>query len=104
MLDDIGVNRVIQKPDRDSVFGQYTIKVKERDRVRDCLKNSGIPTAVHYPIPINEQLAYNKFCCGGCTPIANQLSKEVISLPMSADLREDSQEKIIELLNSSLNK
>ncbi len=104
MLDDIGVNRVIQRPDRDSVFGQYTIKVKERDRVREYLKNSGIPTAVHYPVPINEQLAYNKFCCDGCTPVAHQLAKEVMSLPMSADLREDNQDKIINLLNLLLNK
>jgi UDP-2-acetamido-2-deoxy-ribo-hexuluronate aminotransferase len=55
----------------------------------------GIPTATHYPIPLNEQPAYKKLCCPNCTPIAQQLAQQVMSLPMGADLQFEVQASII---------
>lgn len=88
LLDDMGVARVHQKKDRTSVFAQYTIFVENRESLQDKLKQAGIPTAVHYPVPLNEQPIYRDFCCPDCTPLSSELSKKVMSLPMSADLSE----------------
>jgi len=48
-----------------------------------------IPTAVHYPIPLNEQPAYEHLIKGTETPIAAALAKRVMSLPMHANLSEE---------------
>ena len=83
------------RPDRTSVFAQYTIMVKNRDAVQEALRESGIPTAVHYPVPLNEQPAYEGICCPECTPVSQYLSKRVVSLPMHPYLASADQEKII---------
>lgn len=101
LLDEVGIQRVQQRPGRTSVFAQYTIFVDHRDLVQKHLTNLGIPTAIHYPVPLNEQPAYRHLCCSECTPIANQMAKKVISLPMSAELTEDDQNGIINSLRIS---
>ena len=66
--------------DRQHVYGQYTVRVKERPLFIENLKKEGIPTAIHYPIPLNRQPAFSngQFDC----PISDKLSQEVVSLPM----------------------
>lgn len=85
---------ISQRTDRSGVFAQYTVLIENRDSAVDFLKQSGIPTAIHYPSPLNEQLAYNHLCCKDCTPNASKLSKLVLSLPMSADLSPQHQQLI----------
>ena len=85
-LDALGVSRVLQRPDRTSVYGQYTVLVDNRDAVQLKLKDAGIPTAVHYPVPLNLQPAYAHLCCPDCTPHAARIAKRVMSLPMHPDL------------------
>ncbi|WP_413769311.1 DegT/DnrJ/EryC1/StrS family aminotransferase, partial [Vibrio vulnificus] len=70
------------------------------DVVQRHLAEAGVPTAVHYPIPLNEQPAYKNFCCAECTPVAQQAAKRVLSLPMGADL----EDKIIESIKIELHK
>ena len=82
------------KPDRTSVYAQYTLFVKEREQLQKRLSEQGIPTAVHYPIPLNEQEAYKHLCCPDCTPIAKRLAKQVMSLPMGGDLTYKQQQLI----------
>ena len=77
---------VTQRPDRTSVFAQFTVFVENREQVQDALKQVGVPTAVHYPIPLNEQPAYRYLCCTEVTPISKWRASQVLSLPMSADL------------------
>ncbi|MCG9081332.1 DegT/DnrJ/EryC1/StrS family aminotransferase [Laribacter hongkongensis] len=89
---------VTQRPDRTSVFAQYTVFVENREQLQKQLKTAGIPTAVHYPIPLNEQPAYQHLCCSGCTPISKQRARQVMSLPMSADLCDAAQELIVQTL------
>jgi len=67
-----------------SVFAQYSIQVKNRDEVQAILKEQGIVTAVHYPIPLHLQevftyLGYKK----GDFPISEKVSDKIISLPMN---------------------
>ncbi len=83
------------KPERTSVYAQYTIFVKAREQLQKRLSDVGIPTAVHYPITLNEQEAYKHLCCSDCTPIAKMLSKQVMSLPVGPDLKPDIQNQII---------
>jgi UDP-2-acetamido-2-deoxy-ribo-hexuluronate aminotransferase len=90
------------RPDRTSVYAQYTIFVKDREQLQKGLSDAGIPTAVHYPIPLNEQEAYKHLCCHDCTPIAKQLAKQVMSLPMSADLNFSCMKLLIEKLIKQL--
>ena len=98
LLDQAGIFRVQQRPERTSVYAQYTIMVPNREAHQKRLAEAGIPTAVHYPVPLNEQPAYKDLCCTGCTPEAQQLAKQVMSLPMGADLDAKAQLGIIERL------
>ena len=89
------VPTVIQRPDRTSVFAQYTVFVDKRDEVQEILKKSGIPTAVHYPVPLHLQPAYRGGCRVHCeVEIAERMARRVMSLPMSPDLSADDQKNI----------
>jgi len=100
-IDSAGLKRVQQRPDRTSVFAQYTILLDQREDVQKRLSDLGIPTAVHYPIPLNEQPAYKHLCCSDCTPVAQAVSKQVMSLPMGPDLSIFDQQSIVESLKSA---
>jgi len=97
LIDDAGIQRVQQRDDRTSVFAQYTIFAPQRDALQQYLRDAGIPTAVHYPIPLNEQPAYQHLCCPDCTPVAKHLAARVMSLPMGADLDVfESQQRVVQ--------
>lgn len=98
LFDGAGVARVQQRPDRNSVFAQYTVFVDSREELQSQLKDAGIPTAVHYPLPLNEQPAYAHLCCADCTPVASETARRVMSLPMSAYLSPEDQSHIVEML------
>jgi UDP-2-acetamido-2-deoxy-ribo-hexuluronate aminotransferase len=87
---------VQQRAQHTSVFAQYTVMVPNRQALQKRLDVAGIPTAVHYPLPLNEQPAYQHLCCPDCTPVAKQLAKQVMSLPMSPDLTDEDILKIVE--------
>jgi len=61
---------------------QYTIAVEDRDRVAAACKAAGVPTAVYYRIPLSQQTGYKQFPAPGGVPVAEELSRHVISLPM----------------------
>ncbi|MCT7506064.1 DegT/DnrJ/EryC1/StrS family aminotransferase, partial [Aliarcobacter cryaerophilus] len=67
-----------------SAWAQYSVRIKNRDEVQEKLKLAGIPTAVHYPMPLHLQecfvyLGYKK----GDFPISEIVSDEIMSLPMN---------------------
>jgi UDP-2-acetamido-2-deoxy-ribo-hexuluronate aminotransferase len=95
LLDDAGMPRVHQRENRTSVYAQYTVFTQDRELLQKKLSDQGIPSAVHYPVPLNEQPAYKHLCCPDCTPIASKTAKQVMSLPMGSDLSAKDQEKII---------
>jgi UDP-2-acetamido-2-deoxy-ribo-hexuluronate aminotransferase len=96
------VRSIRTKGDRTSVYGQYTIRCADRLRIQDQLKSKGIPTAVHYPLSLHQQPAYAGQYRGQSFPAAEKLAREVISLPMSADLRESDQELIVSAIEHAL--
>lgn len=83
------------KSDRTSVFAQYTLVAADREALQTKLKAAGIPTAVHYPIPLNEQPAYAHLAGSPGTPVAAQIARQVLCLPMHADLSEAEQRRVV---------
>ena len=83
------------RPDRDCVWGQFTVFVDQREQVQAALKESGIPTAVHYPSPLHRQVAYAGFAPPRGCPQADLAAQRVLSLPMSADLTETDQDRVV---------
>lgn len=66
-----------------SVYAQYTIQVEQRDTVQQRLKSQGIPTAVHYPVPLHLQSVFAGLeLPAGSFPVAEAMSQRVMSLPM----------------------
>lgn len=98
LMDAAGIQRVQQRADRTSVFAQYTVYVENREKIEEKLKQAGIPTAVHYPVPLNQQPAYQHLCCADCTSVAKAKAERVMSLPMSPYLIEADQKKIAQKL------
>jgi UDP-2-acetamido-2-deoxy-ribo-hexuluronate aminotransferase len=79
--------------DRSSAYAQFTVLCENRDAVAQGLKDQGIPTAVHYPVPIHHQPAYAVYARAP-QPNAEWLAQRVLSLPMYADLDAATQERI----------
>ncbi len=89
--------RIKQKKDRESVYGQYTIRVSKDKRaiIQKKLSARGIPTSVHYPIPLPIQKPYKKFSCNDENYHALKASSEVLSLPIWTNLNQEKQEYIL---------
>ena len=79
-----------------SAWAQYTIQVENRDEVQAKLKEQGIPTAVHYPIPLNKQPAVAN--ANVSLPVGDAIAERVMSLPMHPYLTLEAQEKIVNSL------
>jgi len=86
------------RPDRTSVWAQYTVLVENRDAVQEKMKQQGIPTAVHYPRPLHRQPAYEKLCDPKPMPVSDSLAGQVISLPISADLSDAQVDQVVAAL------
>lgn len=89
------------EPHNTSVFAQYTIQVENRDALKSYLGERGIPTAVHYPMPLHLQecftfLGYKE----GDFPVAEEVSKKVISLPMHPFITREEQDIIIDFIKA----
>ncbi|MBU0505094.1 DegT/DnrJ/EryC1/StrS family aminotransferase, partial [bacterium] len=84
---------VVKTPEIDpanlSSWAQYTIRSDNRDALREKLSDADIPTAVHYPIPLNDQKAFAYLNNTETFPVAQKLSQEVMSLPMHAFITEE---------------
>jgi len=98
LLDAARISRVQVRPDRDSVFAQYTVFVDERAAVQARLQAQGIPTAVHYPKPAHHQAAYAAYASPDACPRSIHAAQRVLSLPMSADLSESQQDRVAQAL------
>ncbi|KZE30263.1 DegT/DnrJ/EryC1/StrS family aminotransferase [Crenobacter luteus] len=86
-----------------SVYAQYTLEVEHRDVVAGKLKELGVPTAVHYPIPLHRQPAFAHLELGeGSFPVAEAAARRVISLPMHPFLDEATQDAVVAAVKQAL--
>jgi len=86
-----------------SVYAQYTVEVPQRARVEEAMKARGIPTAVHYPIPLHLQpvfagLGYKQ----GDFPVSEKAGDRVMSLPMHPYLSDADQDEVVKALKESV--
>lgn len=79
-----------------SVYAQYTLQVDARESVTEKLSDAGIPTAVHYPVPLHIQPAMTNHRTGDDLAVSMALSQRVVSLPMHPYLEPGDQSQIIE--------
>lgn len=79
-----------------STWAQYTVRVQHRESVQEILQKAGIPTAVHYPLPLNHQPAVADISV--VLPQGDLAAKEVMSLPMHPYLASADQTRIVDVL------
>jgi len=83
-----------------SAWAQYTIRVQDREDFQQALSSKDIPTAIHYPKPLNHQQAVKDDKVQ--LPIGDQISNEVISLPMSPWLTKAEQDEVCDAIEGHL--
>ncbi|MBF0595099.1 MAG: DegT/DnrJ/EryC1/StrS family aminotransferase [Candidatus Omnitrophica bacterium] len=99
----IGVAVPRQAADRDHVYQTYAIRVKNRDKVMENLKARGIPSLIHYPIPIHLQEAYlDAGYKAGDFPVAEKIAAEILSLPLFPHMTPDQVKEVVRALKESL--
>ncbi len=87
------------KADRDCVFAQYTIRTDRREELTRHLNANGVPTSVHYPVPLYRQEAIRHVPHDPAEfPNTEKACREVVSLPMSAFLTHEQQDYIVSLI------
>ncbi|MFC4931136.1 DegT/DnrJ/EryC1/StrS family aminotransferase [Massilia sp. GCM10023247] len=96
------VQLVGQARDRSNVFAQYTVVVEERERVQAELHAAGIPTAVHYPVPMHLQPAYAHLSTADACPVASSMAARVLSLPMGPYLSDSEARQVAQALLRAL--
>jgi len=101
-LADLNLRTLTVRPDRDSVWGQYTVRVADRPAVQAALTAAGVPTAVHYPKPLHRQPAYARYGDPDGCPASLAAAAEVMSLPMSADLADADLERVVAALAAAV--
>ena len=91
------------EPHNTSVYAQYTVEVDDRAAVQEKLKAAGIPTAVHYPLPLNLQPAFAGLGQGeGTFPKSDAAARRVMSLPMHPFLDAATQDHIVAAVRSAV--
>ena len=86
-------------PDHYDVYHIYNIRHDERDKLRDHLLKKGVKTEIHYPIAPNKQQAMKGILDEQLTPIAEEIHRTTLSLPISFFHTEDDIEKVIKAAN-----
>jgi UDP-2-acetamido-2-deoxy-ribo-hexuluronate aminotransferase len=86
-----------------SVYAQYTIEVANRDKFEQGMKAQGIPTAVHYPMPLHLQPVFADLGQKeGAFPVSEAAGRRVISLPMHPYLTEAQQTRIVQAMRAAV--
>ena len=97
------INPPVVRDDRTSVWAQYTLAVENRDAFQAQLKEKGIPTSVHYPVPMHKQPAMAKLVdVRFDLSLSEKAGATVVSLPIYADMPDDHVNQVIEAVKSSV--
>jgi dTDP-4-amino-4,6-dideoxygalactose transaminase len=86
-----------------SAWAQYTLVVENRDLLAAACKAGGVPTAIHYPMPLHKQAGYAHYpAAPSGLAMSEWLSAHVISLPMHPYLEAETQDRIIATIRDAL--
>lgn len=96
-LSDAGMAPPHVAPECVSAWAQYTVQVSDREKVQKNLSDAGIPSAVHYPIPLNKQPAVAQSSVR--LPVGDRLAAHVLSLPMGPYLQREDLLRVVSVLS-----
>lgn len=85
-----------------SAWAQYTVRVKRREFLQDELQAHGVPTAVHYPIPLNKQPAVSNLSAR--LDIGDKIAQEVLSLPFHPYLQSNQITYVVDILSDGVSR
>ncbi|MFN4282547.1 MAG: DegT/DnrJ/EryC1/StrS family aminotransferase [Alphaproteobacteria bacterium] len=96
--------RPLRRAGAGHVFHQYVIRSDARDALQEKLRDAGIGTNVHYPVPVHLQPAYvgKTWLVGGGLPKTEKASEQVLSLPMFPQLADAQVEETVAALKAVL--
>jgi len=78
-----------------AVYHLYVVRTPNRDALGECLKNRGIATGLHYPVPLHLQECYKGWgYAQGSLPVTERIASEILSLPMFPGLTSEQQSRI----------
>ena len=98
-----GITLPTVRPDRTSVWGQFTVQAENRQALEAQLRLAEIPLAVHYPLPLHRQPAYEGLCRQvGSMENTERLAQCVLSLPMHPFLDPETQSRIVGAVRGGL--
>lgn len=90
-------------PDNYSIYNQYVIRVKNRDACIEFLKNNGVNCEIYYPLPLHKQECFAALNYkDGDFPVAEEVSKECLALPIFPELEKEELEKVADTLKQFL--
>jgi len=97
------VRQLTVRNDRNCIWGQFTVQVENREDVLEKLKLAGVPTAVHYSVPLHQQPAYRALCrISGNLKNAEFVAARVFSLPMHPYIDLATQELIVNAVSEAV--
>lgn len=101
-----GITIPVRAANSSHIFHQYTLRVEggERNRLRECLENEGVPSMIYYPVPLHMQKAYAHLGYRADDfPVTTLLTGEVLSLPMHTELDDEQLTYITGCIRSKFN-
>jgi dTDP-4-amino-4,6-dideoxygalactose transaminase len=81
------------------VYNQFTIRTSKRDELKEFLRQAGIPSEIYYPLCMHLQPAFRSLAyAAGSFPVAEQTSREVLSLPVYPELSDAQQDLVVDAI------
>ncbi len=98
-----GITTPRERPGYRHVYHQYTLRVeRDRDGFQKRLREEGVGTAIHYPIPVHRQPLYGQLGYGDVSlPVAEKAAEQVISLPVHPALSDSDLDRIVEAVRKA---
>ncbi|HKR21822.1 MAG TPA: DegT/DnrJ/EryC1/StrS family aminotransferase [Pyrinomonadaceae bacterium] len=101
VLTDQGLSLPVVHENAEPVWHLFVIRVGERERLASALKEDGIATGIHYPVPLHQQPAYEDRAASYSLPATERAAQEVLSLPMYPELNQEQIEHICNSVSSA---
>jgi dTDP-3-amino-3,4,6-trideoxy-alpha-D-glucose transaminase len=89
-------------PDGEHVYHLYVVRAQQRDKLQAALREQGIATDIHYPLPAHQQPIYTELAPPGSLPVTEQLARDVLSLPMYPELTQAEVEAVAAAVRAAL--